>query len=69
MTFRAVPDSRYILPMAEKFICSQCDQDEIRCACEKYCILCQAMYDVRLCADGAYYCRDCRESCDFEAQY
>jgi hypothetical protein len=54
--------------MAENFICSQCDQEESRCSCEKYCCLCQAVYDVRLCADGAYYCRDCREACDLQAQ-
>ena len=55
--------------MADKFLCSQCDQEEGRCACEKYCILCQATYEVRLCSDGAYYCRDCREACDLEAQF
>jgi len=55
--------------MATKFICSQCDREEARCACEKYCILCQGLNDVRLCADGAYYCRDCREACDLHAQH
>jgi len=24
--------------------------------------------DVRLCEDGAYYCRDCREVCDYPVQ-
>jgi hypothetical protein len=24
---------------------------------------------VRLCQDGLYYCIDCREACDFQAQY
>jgi hypothetical protein len=25
-------------------------------------------FDVRLVQDGMYYCRDCREACDFAAQ-
>ena len=55
--------------MADKFICAQCDCDESHCACEKYCIFCQSTHDVRLCSDGAYYCFDCREACDLQAQY
>ncbi|HET9741806.1 MAG TPA: hypothetical protein VFQ00_03565 [Terriglobales bacterium] len=54
--------------MAAQFICAQCDRDEQRCTCEKYCILCQSLHEVRLCNDGAYYCRDCREACDLQAQ-
>jgi hypothetical protein len=54
--------------MAQQFICSQCGLDETHCACEKYCIFCQGRYDVRLCADGSYYCQDCREACDLRAQ-
>jgi hypothetical protein len=55
--------------MAEKFTCMQCDKDEARCRCEKYCTLCQSTHDARLCNDGAYYCRDCREACDLQAQF
>jgi hypothetical protein len=55
--------------MAAKFICSQCDREEARCTCEKYCILCEGLNDVRLCGDGVYYCRDCREACDLQAQF
>ena len=55
--------------MAEKFICFQCDKEESRCQCDKFCSLCQGEHNVRLCQDGLYYCIDCREACDFQAQY
>ncbi len=50
------------------FICAQCDQEERRCECERFCILCQGWDNVRLCADGQYYCLTCREACDLQAQ-
>jgi hypothetical protein len=46
----------------------QCDKPEEGCHCERFCCLCQAMHNVRLCQDGNYYCIDCREACDFQAQ-
>ena len=55
--------------MAEKFRCIVCDKEEAQCRCDKYCGLCQGEHDVRLCEDGTYYCRECREACDFQAQY
>jgi len=55
--------------MAEKFKCLVCGQEEGSCQCDKYCALCQGGHDVRLCQDGQYYCLDCREACDFQAQY
>jgi hypothetical protein len=55
--------------MAQDFICSVCELPEKRCGCEKYCCLCQAVFEVRLCEDGMYYCQPCRESCDLQAQY
>ena len=55
--------------MAEKFKCMLCDQEESNCKCERYCSLCQGAHQVRLCQDGMYYCLDCREACDFQAQY
>lgn len=55
--------------MADKFRCSLCDQEEIKCKCERYCCLCQAQHDIRLCQDGNYYCQVCREACDLQAQY
>ncbi len=55
--------------MAEKFKCALCDQEEGSCKCERYCSLCQGAHQVRLCQDGMYYCLDCREACDFQAQY
>ena len=45
-----------------------CDQSERACTCNKYCVLCQSLYEVRLCEDGIYYCRPCREACDLQAQ-
>ncbi len=55
--------------MADKFICMLCDLPEEQCKCERYCALCQGANDVRLVQDGQYYCKDCREACDFQAQY
>jgi hypothetical protein len=54
--------------MPKEFICVVCDMAEKRCDCVRYCCLCQSPYEVRLCEDGHYYCRPCREACDMEAQ-
>ena len=51
--------------MREEFLCSACGSREAKCQCEKYCILCKSDVNVRLCQDGCYYCRDCREICEF----
>ena len=45
-------------------LCVQCDKPEYQCNCEKYCTICNGQLNVRLCADGLYYCPDCREACD-----
>ena len=58
----------YIPCMAERYRCSVCDLEEARCECERYCCLCQGDHDVRLCQDGMYYCLECREACDLQAQ-
>jgi len=50
------------------YVCAQCDQEEKRCKCERFCILCQGWDNVRLCSDGQYYCLTCREACDLVAQ-
>ena len=42
----------------------QCDKPEYQCSCEKYCTICKGQLNVKLCADGLYYCPDCREACD-----
>ncbi len=55
--------------MAEKFICVLCDRLEEKCVCERFCCLCMGEHNVRLCQDGQYYCIDCREACDFQAQF
>jgi hypothetical protein len=60
---------RYSVPVAEAFVCMQCDQTEDKCNCGRYCCLCQGEHNVRLVQDGNYYCLDCREACDFQAQY
>jgi hypothetical protein len=59
---------RYIAGMATRYVCVQCDRDEESCECEKYCWLCSGWHNVRLCADGQYYCQACREACDMTAQ-
>jgi hypothetical protein len=55
------------MPWVE-FKCVVCDQTEERCACPKYCALCQSDYGPRLTEDGQYYCIDCREACDYKTQ-
>ena len=47
------------------YICTACNLPEQKCQCEKFCILCRSDSNVRLCQDGCYYCRDCREVCEF----
>lgn len=57
------------LSMAEPYLCAICGKIEEKCDCEpKYCILCQGAHDVRLVQDGLWYCRECREACDYTAQ-
>jgi hypothetical protein len=63
------PIFRATLPsMAEKYRCQQCDREEERCDCDKYCCLCEGFQDARLCGDGLYYCKDCREACGYPAE-
>jgi hypothetical protein len=50
--------------MAGPILCGQCDKTETNCNCEKYCTICKGQINVKLCADGLYYCPDCREACD-----
>lgn len=49
-----------------KIRCAQCEQSENSCTCEKYCVLCQSVIDVRLCEDGLMYCEPCRSACDYK---
>jgi len=49
-----------------KHRCMQCEMTEDRCQCERYCCLCQAQMDIRLCQDGLYYCQPCRDACDYK---
>jgi hypothetical protein len=51
---------------SKKTICMQCEMIESKCACDKYCVLCQSQIDVRLWNDGLYYCAPCREACDYK---
>jgi hypothetical protein len=44
----------------------QCEMTEDRCDCEKYCCLCQSLMEIRLCEDSLYYCKPCREACDYK---
>ena len=54
--------------MAEPYKCGICDLEESRCLCDKFCCLCHGANNVRLCNDGLWYCIDCREACDLQAQ-
>ena len=60
--------SRYSPAMAEQSRCNICDLEESRCQCDKYCFMCQGDNNVRLCHDGMYYCQECREACNLQAQ-
>ena len=63
------PETRYSAPaMADPYHCGVCNQEEIKCSCDKYCCLCHGGNNVRLCQDGMWYCLDCREACDLMAQ-
>ena len=61
----AHPKQGNLTPMPKDFVCVLCEQTERRCSCIKYCWLCRAQFDVRLCEDGQYYCLECREACDY----
>ena len=50
--------------MPGTIVCSQCDLPEGKCQCDRYCCYCQGQENIRLCADGKYYCPDCREACE-----
>jgi len=45
-------------------VCAMCEKAEQYCSCEKYCTICKGQHNVKLAADGLYYCPDCREACD-----
>jgi hypothetical protein len=49
-----------------KYRCGQCEMQEDQCECDKFCCLCQAQLDVRICADGLMYCEPCRNACDYK---
>ena len=49
-----------------KYKCAQCEQFESSCECEKFCCLCQAVVDIRLCNDGLLYCEPCRTACEYK---
>jgi hypothetical protein len=54
--------------MAGPYYCLLCGCKEEDCKCERFCSICQNDYNVRLCIDGNYYCKECREACEYEAQ-
>ncbi len=51
-----------------RFRCIQCDKEEERCDCDKYCGFCEGFQDVRLCGDGIYYCGPCRNASNYKAE-
>ncbi len=69
--FSRLAEARYIKVMSTgtgpaKYHCAQCDQPESSCDCEKFCCLCQAVMDIRVCEDGLMYCDACRKACDYK---
>ncbi|MEW5978657.1 MAG: hypothetical protein AB1898_22900 [Acidobacteriota bacterium] len=50
------------------FRCNLCNAHEKNCKCDRLCTLCQSDDRVRLCEDGYYYCKDCREACDYRIE-
>jgi hypothetical protein len=48
----------------ERVVCAVCEKTEQECKCDRYCIFCKGVYNIRLCVDGLYYCPDCREACE-----
>lgn len=56
--------SEALMAAHPQIVCTQCDKPEDSCTCEKYCTICKGQHNVRLCADGLYYCPECREACD-----
>ncbi len=53
-------------PGVSRTVCAQCEQSESNCACEKFCVYCQAQLEVRLCFDGLFYCEACRTACEYK---
>jgi hypothetical protein len=51
-----------------KFRCATCEMTEERCECDRFCFLCMGQHHVRLCEDGLFYCLECREACEYQAQ-
>ena len=49
-------------------VCAMCEKAEQHCTCEKYCTICKGQHNVRLGADGLYYCPACREAADYKTQ-
>jgi len=49
-----------------RIVCAQCERPEEHCGCDKFCVLCQSEFNVRLCTDGLLYCEDCRTACDYK---
>lgn len=47
------------------YACTVCGENEERCQCPRFCMLCSSDSDVRLCDDGCYYCDICREICGY----
>jgi hypothetical protein len=45
-------------------VCTSCAKNEVECKCDRYCCYCQGQYNIRMAADGQYYCPECREACD-----
>jgi hypothetical protein len=53
-----------LMSPAKTAVCSQCDKPEHQCRCDRYCCICAGFDQVKLGADGLYYCPACMEACD-----
>jgi hypothetical protein len=69
--FSGAPAARYISSMSTgtgpaKYRCAQCERPEDSCECDKFCCLCQAVIDIRICNDSLMYCEACRTACGYK---
>ena len=56
--------------MPKDYVCSICDHAGTALLLHQILLAyARGLFDVRLCEDGNYYCRPCRESCDLQAQF
>jgi hypothetical protein len=50
--------------MSAETLCTQCDRQEWKCDCDRFCWMCQGQDNIKMGEDGRFYCPECREACD-----